>query len=354
MIGLGILGTGRWASAHARAASRSDRVKIVHCVSRSEKTRTAYAAEHNISSHSEDIATLLADPSVEAVVVATPNDLHVDMALQVLEAGKPVLIDKPISVDLSEGLALARRSIELGVGVGVAHHPRRMAGHRKAAAWIAENNAIVKLAYANFSNIRGTTMKSDAWHRFARGAEAGVLIQVGIHPVDTILSLLGPAVGVNAQFSYGVVGHEVPDTATVTMRHINGAQSIVATNWSTPSNYAVDLLTTKGNLLFSTNHAWWTHPDIDAHSELLLDVDGESPEPLPLSSGDPLRDQLEELGASALGESNMTVSVWDGLRAIGVVLSSVDSARANGAYVKTETKFIEAGATTGEMAQLFG
>jgi hypothetical protein len=46
--------------------------------------------------------------------------------------------------------------------------------------------------------------------------------------------------------------------------------------------------------------------------------------------------------------------VWDGLRAIGVVLSSVDSARANGAYIKTEIKFIEAGATTGEMKQLFG
>lgn len=353
MTGLGILGTGRWAGAHARAAARSNSVEIVHCISRSEERRSDYASEYGIPRHSESIQELIADPTVEGVVVATPNDVHVEMALKVLEAGKPVLIDKPVSVDLAEGLTLARLSESLGVAVGVAHHPRRMAGHRAAKAWVTEHDAIVRLAYANFSNIRGTALKPDAWHRFARGSEAGVLIQVGIHPVDTLLSLMGPAVGVNAQFSFGVVGPEVPDTATVTMRHANGAQSVVGTNWSTPSNYRVDLLTTQGNLLFSADHTYWTSPDIDANSELLLDTDGEVPRPLPLEAGDPLRDQLEELGAAARREGEMTISVWDGLRAIGVVLSSVDSARSNGAFVSTDQRFRDAGATEAELERLF-
>ncbi|MBK5268535.1 MAG: Gfo/Idh/MocA family oxidoreductase [Acidimicrobiia bacterium] len=353
-VGIGIVGTGRWAGAHARAAARSDTVRLVHCAARSQDRRAAFAAEFGIDRHSPDIATLLADPEVQAVVVSTPNDLHVEMALTTLAAGKPVLVDKPISVDLTTGLELARAVERFGIGLGVAHHPRRLAGHRAAADWLSHNDSTIRLAYANFSNARGAAMKPDAWHRSAKGSEAGVLIQVGIHPVDTLLSLVGPAVGLNARFSYGVVGPDIPDTAVVTMTHASGATSVVGTNWSTPSNYTLDLLTTKGNLLFTANHAWWTKPDFDHHSELLLDVDGADPEPLALDAGDPLRDQLDELGATALGTGEMTVDVWDGLRAMGVVLGAVESARRQGAYLSLETAFGEAGATDAELAILLG
>ena len=353
MIGIGIVGTGRWAAAHARAAARSDTVHIVHCVSRSDEGRAAYANEFGIDRHSSTVADLLADPTVDAVVISTPNDLHASMAAMAVTAGKPVLIDKPVTVDLAEGLALAREADVQQVQVGVAHHARRLAGHRASADWLEQSGGAIRMAYANFSNIRGTAIKPDAWHRFAKGAEAGVLIQVGIHPVDTLLSLMGPAIGVNAQFSYGVIGPDVPDTAIVTIRHASGAQSVVGTTWSTHSNYSLDLLTTHGNLLFTADHAWWTSPDIDSHSTLLLDVDGESPLPMALTPGDPLRDQLEELGAVAAGTGTMTVNIWDGLRAMGVVLSALDSARSAGAFVSTKIRFAEAGATEDEMGILF-
>lgn len=351
-IGLGIVGTGRWAGAHARAAARSSKVGIVHCASRSEDRRTAFANEHAIERQSSSLDDLLADPAVEAVIISTPNDLHVPMALAALATGKPVLVDKPITVDLADGLGLARAVKKTGVALGVGHHARRLAGHRAAATWLEHQQSTVRLAYANFSNARGAAMKPDAWHRTATGFEAGVLIQVGIHPIDTVLGLVGPAAEVNARFSYGVVGPDIPDTAAVTIRHTSGATSVVTSDWSTPSHYTLDLLSTGGNLLFRADHSYWTSPDVDGHSKLVLDQDGADPVVLAMTPGDPLRDQLEELGASIFQPGAMQVDVWDGLRAMGVVVASVESNRHAGASVSIAGMFGEAGATDAEIATL--
>lgn len=353
-VGLAIVGTGRWAGAHARAAARSDTVRFVHCVSRSEERRRGFAEDYDIPRHSGELAAALADPDVEGLVVSTPNDLHVSMALQALEAGVPALIDKPVAVDLSEGLHLLRAETSGGPRLGVAHHPRRLAGHRAVKAWLEAEQPDVRMAYANFSNARAAAMKPDAWHRSARGSEAGVLIQVGIHPVENLLFLLGPVRQINARFSYDVLGPDFPDSAAVTMRHASGALSTVATTWTTPSHYALDVFTTKGNLLFRADHAWWTSPDVDAHSRLEIDRDGEEPAPLALGAGDPLLDQLDELGRAARRGEPMGVTVADGLRAVAVVLASVESAHADGRGVDLAEVWSRAGATDEELTLLLG
>lgn len=146
--------------------------------------------EAGIEHTAGSLPELLDDPGVEAVVVATPNDLHVPMALAAVAAGKPVLIDKPVSVDLPGGLTVLRAGAQAGAEVGVAHHARRLAGVRAAARWLASPaGGTPRLVHADFSNARGATMAANAWHRRVRGSEAGVLIQVGIHQIDNVLYL---------------------------------------------------------------------------------------------------------------------------------------------------------------------
>lgn len=354
-VGIGIVGTGRWSRAHAAAASRSDAVEIVSCFSRSPEHRAVFREEIGIPGEADSLDALLADPAVEAVILSTPNDLHVQQALRCIEAGVPVLVDKPVAVDLVEGLDLLRASRRSGVPVGVAHHARRLAGHRAARAWIDSGEAgVVRVAHGDFSNARGAHMRQGAWHRHVRGSEAGVLIQVGIHQVDALLMLLGPASTVNARFEYATLGADMPDAAAVLLRHTSGALSTVTSSWTTPGHYSTELQATGGNLSFRLDHGHWTSGDVDDHGDLTLEQDGGVRRSFPSDKGDPLRDQLDDLAGTVRHGTPPGVSIADGLRAMAVVIAAVDSARAVGAPVDIATLLRTAGATPGELDELVG
>ncbi|HKX75827.1 MAG TPA: Gfo/Idh/MocA family oxidoreductase [Acidimicrobiia bacterium] len=342
--GLGIIGTGRWAAAHAEAARRSESVQLVACFSRSDERREAFAHQHGLRSCGS-LGELLSDREVEAVVISSPNDAHAFHLEAALQAGRPALVDKPMGVGTAEAVAVWRLASKAKVPVGVAHHPRRLAGHRVAKELIESGRlGWVRTAYANFSNARGARLAKDAWHRTARGSEAGVLIQVGIHQVDNLHFLLGPPRQVNARFAYGSEGLGLPDLALVTIVHAGGAMSVVASSWTTPSYYRLDLLATEGNLEYRLDHAGWTTPEIDSGSELIWEQPGRGREVVELVKGDPLREQLEELGAAARHGTPMGVSVVDGLWATVVVEAAVRSAANEGAVVEVTDLLAAAGA----------
>lgn len=342
--GLGMIGTGRWAAAHAEAARRSEAVQMVACFSPSAERREAFAHQQGLRSRGS-LDELLSDPEVEGVVISSPNDSHAAHLEAALAAGKPVLVDKPMAVNTAEAVAVWRLATDTKVPVGVAHHPRRLAGHR-AAKKLIESGRLgrVRTAYANFSNARGAHLAEDAWHRTARGSEAGVLIQVGIHQVDNLHYLLGPPRQVNARFAYGSEGLGLPDLALVTVVHAGGAMSVVASSWTTPSYYRLDLLATEGNLEYRLEHAGWTTAEVDAGSELIWEQPGRGREMVELEKGDPLREQLEELGAAARQGTPMGVSVVDGLWATVVVEAAVRSAANDGAVVEVADLLAAAGA----------
>ena len=355
MIGLGIIGLGRWANAHASAAARSDEVQFVNCHARSPESRDRFVQAHRVDRSSESVARLVSDPEVQAVVVSSPNDVHAEHVMAAIEAGKPVLVDKPLSVDVAEGLDLWRASARTGVPIGVAHHARRLAGHRVAGEWVRSGEAgTVRLAHGNFSNNRAAAMRPDAWHRTARGSEAGVFIQVGIHQVDALLSILGPVSEVNARFEYGVLGPEMPDVAAVTMAHTSGALSTVSSCWTTPSHYLTEIQAEHGTMSFRLDHGHWTSGDVDLHGEVTLRSGDGTSSVVAAAKGDPLRDQLEDLGRSVTVGSQMLVDVVEGLRAVAIVQAAVRSSAAGGSPVSIESLVRGSGASDRETSVLLG
>lgn len=69
MVGIGMIGVGRWANAHGDAARRSDRLRIVNCYARTEQSRTDYQQRYDLASTADSLDELLADQTVEAVVI---------------------------------------------------------------------------------------------------------------------------------------------------------------------------------------------------------------------------------------------------------------------------------------------
>lgn len=344
------VGLGRWARAHTAAAQRSERVEIVTCFSRDRDRREAFAREWSIPHAAATYEDVLADPGVDGVVLSTPNDVHVEMTLAALHAGKAVLVDKPVSISVAQGLPLLRVA-DSAPPIGVAHHPRRLAGHRAIEEWHRSGEAgEIRIIHATFSNARGADLNPDAWYRSIAGSEAGVLIQVGIHQVDNVIALAGPAKTVNARFVYGHLGQNMPITAVVTIEHVGGAISSVSSSWTTPSHYRFDVEATGGNMEFRATHAYWTSPDVDAYSELAMETtDGRRTE-RPLDPGDPLCDQLDDLADAVERGGRYVPGVVDGLRAMAVVDAAVVSATADGAPVVVAELLRKAGATDKEVA----
>jgi predicted dehydrogenase len=100
------IGMGWWSDVLADAIGRSGKLEIVACYTRSPDKRAAFAAKYGCRPVASYEA-ILADPTIEAIVNTTPNDVHLETTRAAAAAGKHVFLDKPIANTVSDGRASA-------------------------------------------------------------------------------------------------------------------------------------------------------------------------------------------------------------------------------------------------------
>ena len=114
-VGIAVVGAGYWGPNLVRNALQSPHTRLEAIVdldlARAERVAGAFSGVRA----TDDLAAVLADPAVEAVAVATPASTHVGVALAAIEAGKHVLVEKPLASTFAEGLQLARAAEAAGV-----------------------------------------------------------------------------------------------------------------------------------------------------------------------------------------------------------------------------------------------
>ncbi len=121
-IGIGVIGAGVMGAAHARTLARSVRGAHVRAVYDADARRAGEIAAEVDAVVSASSLGLIADPAVEAVIIAAPDALHEELALACLAAGKPVLCEKPLAIS-AEG---SRRVVDAEVAVGQAADSGRL------------------------------------------------------------------------------------------------------------------------------------------------------------------------------------------------------------------------------------
>lgn len=119
-----VAGEGAIAQKHLAALARIDEVEVVSLVGGVEADTAETAAAFGIGHHSLDLAESLNQPGVEAAILATPTQLHAAQAIQVLEAGKHVLVEIPMADNLADSEALVRVADGSGL-VAMSCHTRR-------------------------------------------------------------------------------------------------------------------------------------------------------------------------------------------------------------------------------------
>lgn len=274
----------------------------------------------------------------DGVILAVPNHLHAPMALELIEANCPALIEKPLAGTAVEGAQIVQAAEKAGVPVLVGHHRRHNPLVAKAHQVIANGTL------GTVTTVQGTCWlpKPDSYYAqsWRQGAGAGPLFINLIHDVDLLMYLCGPITHVQAMESSAIRAAEAEEVTVATLRFASGALGTVNLSdvavgpWSweltageNPAYPKTDQSSyliggTKGALSLPNLSLWTQRGGPDWWAPM-----NQTRMPLPLS--DPLKDQVEHFAQVIAGNASPLVNSADGLRAVRVI-EAIKSAAESG------------------------
>ena len=311
------IGMGWWSDVLADAITRSGRIEIAACYTRSADKRAAFAAKYKcrpVASYDD----VLADPAIEAVINTTPNDVHLDTTRAAAAAGKHVFLDKPIANTVTEGRAISEVCRKAGVVLALGYQRRRESHFR----WVRQQidagvfGKVVN-AEANISRDRLGKIDLSSWRYQAAGMPGGVMLQIGIHYTDVLEYLMGPVVAVRGQFAQLVLPGDNPDVASLILEHDNGALSTLNASYASASEYYLMNIYGKDATAF-----------YDLHNGLRLLKRGEDKTTaIATRKNDTFVEELEEFAAACRGGKAPEVGGDFATRSLAVVRAGILSAR---------------------------
>jgi scyllo-inositol 2-dehydrogenase (NADP+) len=162
---------------------------------------------------------------LDVVVVATPNRTHAGLALAALDAGLPVVVDKPMAVGAAEGQALVDRARDRGLLLTVFQN-RRWDGDLLTVRRLLTDGALGRVQRFESRFERWRPVPKPGWRETGGPEEAGgMLNDLGSHLVDQALHLFGPATLVYGELDRRRPGMKVDDDAFVALTHASGVRS---------------------------------------------------------------------------------------------------------------------------------
>lgn len=239
---IGIIGCGDVTRLYLPGLAPFDSIELVACADVDPVRAAALADRAGIGAMTVD--GLLADPSIELVVVLTPPATHAAVALAAIAAGKHVYTEKPLATTLADARAVLDAAATAGVRVGAAPDTFLGAGLQTARGLIDEGAVgTPRLAFAAF-----TSLGPERWHPapaafYAHGA--GPLLDVGPYEIAALVELLGPVrrvaaagVGVGDVRTIGSGPHAggsivsaVPTSVAGTLEFVSGAIAALTTSF---------------------------------------------------------------------------------------------------------------------------
>ena len=193
-VGIALIGMGWWGKKMLNVLSAApEDIHVVRAVEPNLETARAICAEKGVPL-SSDYADALADPAVEAVVLATPHALHGEQIERAVAADKHVFCEKPLALTKAGAERAVRLCREAGLVLGMGHERRwePPIAELLAKADAGEFGRIHQIE-ANFSHDKFLALDRDNWRLKADQAPAGGMTATGIHLLDLSVRLMGPA-----------------------------------------------------------------------------------------------------------------------------------------------------------------
>lgn len=263
VIRWGIVGTGSIANSFARDAKFVSSAHLQAVVSRTQARADEFAAAHQIPSAYKDVSRLFADPMVDAVYIATPHHLHASGTIGALRAGKAVLCEKPMTVNLAEFREVERVALETETYLMEGMWTYFLPAVKRAHEWLVAGR-IGRLCHirADFGfNVPYAPMT----RMHSPDLSGGTLLDMGIYPIALAwLAMKRPPLAVQVVGRRAATG--VDDDVTVLCDY-GGVTAMLSSSMRCRLSNAAQWVGTEGTIVL---------PDFWHASECLLLQGGET------------------------------------------------------------------------------
>ena len=234
MLNAAMIGLGWWGKELVRAARGSELMRFTHGVTLEPDTVREFAAETklNLGTCYENV---LADKSIDCVVLATPHTLHRAQVEAAAAAGTHVFCETPFALrkaDAQAAIAACRRA---GVALGVGHNRRLWPSIVKLKELVASSDfGTVMFAEGNYSHDILADTPLDNWRSAPQETRAGGMTGMGIHLIDSFSFLVGRMTGVSAVSRKRTLPFASGDTTQAMLEFAAGATGTISTTLKTP------------------------------------------------------------------------------------------------------------------------
>ena len=225
-----LIGLGMAVTPHARALrDLSDRVEVVYAYSPTTARRDAFVRNFDFPL-TDRLETILDDRSVEAVLILTPPNTHLDIVGRCAEAGKHILLEKPVEISTARAEALVAMTRAAGVRLGIVFQNRFRPASLALKAILDEGRLGCLVGVSAFINNWRPQSYYDQPGRGTRARDGGgVLLTQAIHTLDLMLSFAGaPQQVVGFATTSPIHRMETEDIAAAAIRYASGAVGTVS------------------------------------------------------------------------------------------------------------------------------
>lgn len=227
-IGFGILGCGSAASYHAAAIAATPGAELVCACGNTRERAEAFCRAQGVRC-ADSFQELLASAGVDAVAICTPSGLHAEASLAAIQAGKHLIIEKPIGIRNEEADRI-QCAAEMSEQVVCVISQFRFSDAVQAIRGAMDREAFGRLVSASLTMRyhRGQAYyESGAWRGTRALDGGGILMNQGIHGIDLLAYLMGPATEVAGYTRTRLRHIEVEDTACAALTFANGATGTI-------------------------------------------------------------------------------------------------------------------------------
>ena len=312
-----------------RAAEDAELVAIC---SRDMGRAEAFAERHGASAAYDSLEELVKDPRVDVVFIASPNHLHASYTKVAAQAGKHVLVEKPMALTAKDAADMVRvcraKGVKLGLGFESVHHPAMKEARRLVKDGVVGTASLVQAQYGG--GIRGVVSPparsgglNDWWSTPEMVGGASAMMALGVHAVNALRFILGQEVVVVTAMTDGhVTENPLEGLATLLLRFEGGPIGMVVCGRRTPDLKA-------GVVIYGSDGRIVLEDTTGPHIQGTLEVVSESVNATEEYEHDPLgtvRGQVEAFCRSVRQDTEPSSSGVDGLRVVEVTTAMIESA----------------------------
>lgn len=316
MLNAAIIGLGWWGKRLVQSAEGSRVIRFTRGVTLEPELAREFASQKGFAIGTS-LDEVLADRSIEAVVLATPHTRHRAQVEAAAAAGKHVYCEKPFALAKADAAAMLDACARAGVTIAVGHHFRLMPSMKALHAEVASGAfGTIMHAEGNYSHDWLAATPPEGWRAAPEESRAGGMTGMGIHVIDCFRHLIGPMRRVSALSKTRALELATGDTTAALVEFENGATGTLATTLKTPFVWRL--------ALYGEN-AW---AESVSETRLVICCAGGQPETRDFPPANHLGENLESFAEAALARRPFAIDpagILQTASALDAVFRSVDA-----------------------------